>query len=186
MVLAVSQDAVELRGAVRGAGPRGRCETVWDSWGCRPYVREASLRVLVCCGSPKALAHEEGAGELPGAPAPPWLFSALRSESLRDTVRPENSVLAGSGGHSLTALPLSPWGPAAGTQTPPWRPGGRPGRCVLGLWAVSGPAAWLVRLVFLLPSYKKTQETLSQAGQKTSAALSTVGSAISRKLGDVR
>ncbi|XP_016002025.2 tumor protein D54 isoform X2 [Rousettus aegyptiacus] len=34
--------------------------------------------------------------------------------------------------------------------------------------------------------YKRTQETLSQAGQKTSAALSTVGSAISRKLGDVR
>lgn len=34
--------------------------------------------------------------------------------------------------------------------------------------------------------YKKTQETLSQAGQKTSAALSTVGSAISRKLGDMR
>ncbi|XP_008575077.1 PREDICTED: tumor protein D54 isoform X2 [Galeopterus variegatus] len=34
-------------------------------------------------------------------------------------------------------------------------------------------------------AYKKTQETLSQAGQKTSAALSTVGSAISRKLGDM-
>ncbi|KAG8513274.1 Tumor protein D54 [Galemys pyrenaicus] len=34
--------------------------------------------------------------------------------------------------------------------------------------------------------YKKTQETLSQAGQKTSAALSTVGSAISRRLGDMR
>ncbi|XP_045299837.1 tumor protein D54 isoform X8 [Leopardus geoffroyi] len=34
--------------------------------------------------------------------------------------------------------------------------------------------------------YKKTQETFSQAGQKTSAALSTVGSAISRKLGDMR
>ncbi|XP_020837298.1 tumor protein D54 isoform X7 [Phascolarctos cinereus] len=34
--------------------------------------------------------------------------------------------------------------------------------------------------------YKKTQETLSQAGQKTSAALSNVGSAISRKLGDMR
>ncbi|XP_036756779.2 tumor protein D54 isoform X3 [Manis pentadactyla] len=34
--------------------------------------------------------------------------------------------------------------------------------------------------------YKKTQETLSQAGQKTSAALSTMGSAISRKLGDMR
>ncbi|XP_059396998.1 tumor protein D54-like isoform X4 [Carassius carassius] len=34
--------------------------------------------------------------------------------------------------------------------------------------------------------YKKTQETLTQAGQKTSAALSTVGTAISRKLGDMR
>ncbi|XP_030624132.1 tpd52 like 2b isoform X1 [Chanos chanos] len=35
-------------------------------------------------------------------------------------------------------------------------------------------------------AYKKTQETLSQAGQKTSAALSTMGTAISRKLGDMR
>ncbi|XP_077457038.1 tumor protein D54-like isoform X3 [Stigmatopora argus] len=35
-------------------------------------------------------------------------------------------------------------------------------------------------------AYKKTQETLSQAGQKTSAALTNVGSAISRKLGDMR
>ncbi|XP_060027631.1 tumor protein D54 isoform X8 [Erinaceus europaeus] len=35
-------------------------------------------------------------------------------------------------------------------------------------------------------AYKKTQETLTQAGQKTSAALSTMGSAISRKLGDMR
>ncbi|XP_036386705.1 tumor protein D54-like isoform X2 [Megalops cyprinoides] len=34
-------------------------------------------------------------------------------------------------------------------------------------------------------AYKKTQETLSQAGQMTSAALSTVGTAISRKLGDM-
>nr|XP_006639665.1 PREDICTED: tumor protein D54 isoform X13 [Lepisosteus oculatus] len=34
-------------------------------------------------------------------------------------------------------------------------------------------------------AYKKTQETLSQAGQKTSAALSTVGTAISRKIGDM-
>ncbi|XP_029361444.1 tpd52 like 2b isoform X2 [Echeneis naucrates] len=34
--------------------------------------------------------------------------------------------------------------------------------------------------------YKKTQETLSQAGQKTSAALTTVGTAISRRLGDMR
>ncbi|XP_026862770.1 tpd52 like 2b isoform X5 [Electrophorus electricus] len=33
--------------------------------------------------------------------------------------------------------------------------------------------------------YKKTQETLSQAGQKTSAAFTTMGSAISRKLGDM-
>ncbi|XP_069506975.1 tumor protein D54 isoform X14 [Ambystoma mexicanum] len=34
-------------------------------------------------------------------------------------------------------------------------------------------------------AYKKTQETLSQAGQKTTAALSTVGTAITRKLGDM-
>ncbi|XP_063152968.1 tumor protein D54 isoform X5 [Candoia aspera] len=33
--------------------------------------------------------------------------------------------------------------------------------------------------------YKRTQETLSQAGQRTSAALSNVGSAISRKFGDM-
>lgn len=56
---------------------------------------------------------------------------------------------------------------------------------VLGLWGTATPSVGLVQLVFLL-SYKKTQETLSQAGQKTSAALSTVGSAISRKLGDMR
>jgi len=35
-------------------------------------------------------------------------------------------------------------------------------------------------------AYKKTSETLSQAGQKTSAALTTVGTAITRKLGDMR
>ncbi|XP_018089963.1 tumor protein D52-like 2 L homeolog isoform X1 [Xenopus laevis] len=34
--------------------------------------------------------------------------------------------------------------------------------------------------------YKKTHETLSQAGQKTSTALSTVGTAITRRLGDMR
>ncbi|XP_036388883.1 tpd52 like 2b isoform X11 [Megalops cyprinoides] len=34
--------------------------------------------------------------------------------------------------------------------------------------------------------YKKTQETLSQAGQKTSAALSNMGTAISKRLGDMR
>ncbi|XP_015258542.1 tpd52 like 2b isoform X9 [Cyprinodon tularosa] len=33
--------------------------------------------------------------------------------------------------------------------------------------------------------YKKTQETLSEAGQKTTAALSTLGTAISRRLGDM-
>lgn len=35
-------------------------------------------------------------------------------------------------------------------------------------------------------AYKKTSETLSQAGQKATAAFSSVGSAISRKLEDVR
>ncbi|KAM9344282.1 tpd52 like 2b isoform 2-T2 [Pholidichthys leucotaenia] len=35
-------------------------------------------------------------------------------------------------------------------------------------------------------AYKKTQETLTQAGHKTSAALTTMGTAISRKLGDMR
>ncbi|XP_036388882.1 tpd52 like 2b isoform X10 [Megalops cyprinoides] len=35
-------------------------------------------------------------------------------------------------------------------------------------------------------AYKKTQETLSQAGQKTSAALSNMGTAISKRLGDMR
>ncbi|XP_061781982.1 tpd52 like 2b isoform X4 [Nerophis lumbriciformis] len=35
-------------------------------------------------------------------------------------------------------------------------------------------------------AYKKTQETLSQAGQKTTAAISTVSSVITRKLGDMR
>ncbi|XP_031139700.1 tpd52 like 2b isoform X6 [Sander lucioperca] len=34
-------------------------------------------------------------------------------------------------------------------------------------------------------AYKKTQETLSQAGQKTSAALTTVGTVISKRLGDM-
>ncbi|KAM4571402.1 tpd52 like 2b isoform 4-T4 [Fundulus diaphanus] len=35
-------------------------------------------------------------------------------------------------------------------------------------------------------AYKKTQETLSEAGQKTSAAFNTLGTAISRRLGDMR
>ncbi|KAG7261770.1 hypothetical protein CRUP_030842 [Coryphaenoides rupestris] len=39
---------------------------------------------------------------------------------------------------------------------------------------------------WVLERYKKTQETLSQASVKTTAALSTMGSALSRKLGDMR
>uniref|UniRef100_A0A3P9DM89 Tpd52 like 2b n=1 Tax=Maylandia zebra TaxID=106582 RepID=A0A3P9DM89_9CICH len=35
-------------------------------------------------------------------------------------------------------------------------------------------------------AYKKTQETLSQAGQKTTAALSTMSTALSKKIGDMR
>ncbi|XP_037541733.1 tumor protein D53 isoform X5 [Nematolebias whitei] len=35
-------------------------------------------------------------------------------------------------------------------------------------------------------AYKKTSETLSTAGQKTTAAFSNLGSAITRKLGDMR
>ncbi|XP_036916008.1 tumor protein D54 isoform X5 [Sturnira hondurensis] len=58
----------------------------------------------------------------------------------------------------------------------------------LGLSALEGLKQNLTRSwhdVQGSPAYKKTQETLSQAGQRTSAALSTVGSAISRKLGDM-
>ncbi|XP_012933391.1 tumor protein D53 isoform X6 [Heterocephalus glaber] len=35
-------------------------------------------------------------------------------------------------------------------------------------------------------AYRRTQETLSHAGQKATAAFSTVGTAISRRLGDMR
>ncbi|XP_061479747.1 tumor protein D53 isoform X4 [Rhineura floridana] len=35
-------------------------------------------------------------------------------------------------------------------------------------------------------AYKKTQETLSQAGQKATAAISNVGTVISKKFGDMR
>lgn len=34
--------------------------------------------------------------------------------------------------------------------------------------------------------YKKTQETISQAGQKTSAAMSTMSDVVVRKLGEMR
>lgn len=36
------------------------------------------------------------------------------------------------------------------------------------------------------PAYKKTSETLSQAGQKASAAFASVGSVITKKLEDVK
>lgn len=54
-----------------------------------------------------------------------------------------------------------------------------------GSRVVTAPCVWLGNYASSF-SYKRTQETLSQAGQKTSAALSTMGSAISRKLGDMR
>lgn len=41
-------------------------------------------------------------------------------------------------------------------------------------------------LLLLCCRYKKTQETFSQAGQKTSAAISTVSDVVTRKLGDMR
>ena len=37
-----------------------------------------------------------------------------------------------------------------------------------------------------ISSYKKTHETLSHAGQKATAAFSNVGTAISKKFGDMR
>ena len=52
------------------------------------------------------------------------------------------------------------------------------------LWAV------LIYKLFLffcfISSYKKTHETLSHAGQKATAAFSNVGTAISKKFGDMR
>lgn len=41
-------------------------------------------------------------------------------------------------------------------------------------------------LIFFEHRYKKTSETLSQAGQKASAAFSSVGSVITKKFEDVR
>nr|KAF6405828.1 tumor protein D52 [Rousettus aegyptiacus] len=40
--------------------------------------------------------------------------------------------------------------------------------------------------VTAMPAYKKTSETLSQAGQKASAAFASVGSVITKKLEDVK
>lgn len=41
-------------------------------------------------------------------------------------------------------------------------------------------------LILFEHRYKRTSETLSQAGQKASAAFSTVGSVITKKLEDVK
>lgn len=41
-------------------------------------------------------------------------------------------------------------------------------------------------LILFERRYKRTSETLSQAGQKASAAFSTVGSVITKKLEDVK
>ncbi|XP_006167140.1 tumor protein D54 isoform X2 [Tupaia chinensis] len=59
----------------------------------------------------------------------------------------------------------------------------------LGLSALGGLKQSLSRSwhdVQVSTAYKKTQETLSQAGQKTSAALSTRGSVVSRRCSSVR
>lgn len=57
-----------------------------------------------------------------------------------------------------------------------------------GCPVVSCPVSVLIItvLTFHLSRYKKTSETLSTAGQKTSAAFTTLGTAISRKFGDMR
>lgn len=100
--------------------------------------------------------------------------------------RTEDRVIAGwgqslPGSAALSICKSPPWGPGLPAQPPPllWSP------C---LWHTGYDCTFcMIHLTTVSPSsYKKTQETLSQAGQKTSAALSTVGSAISRKLGDMR
>lgn len=86
----------------------------------------------------------------------------------------------------LSSLLSVPFLAARHVLTNPLSPG------VLSGHVVSSTHGWWLLLLLcwfswcFLYSYKKTQETFSQAGQKTSAALSTVGSAISRKLGDMR
>lgn len=50
------------------------------------------------------------------------------------------------------------------------------------LWAIM-----IYKILFCFTSsYKKTHETLSHAGQKATAAFSNVGTAISKKFGDMR
>lgn len=53
----------------------------------------------------------------------------------------------------------------------------------LSTFFFSGPCLTSPHLSY---SYRRTSETLTQAGQKATAAFSTVGSAITKKLEDVR
>lgn len=55
-------------------------------------------------------------------------------------------------------------------------------------WKHEITSVWITLQCFsdVFISYKKTSETLSTAGQKTTAAISTLGNAITRKIGDMR
>ncbi|XP_063299251.1 tumor protein D53 isoform X1 [Pelobates fuscus] len=72
-------------------------------------------------------------------------------------------------------------------QTDPTRKGSPERKCQQVLSAQEIPQPKTISSAFFGPcQYKKTQETLSQAGMKASAALTNVGSAIGKKLGDMR
>ncbi|CAH2249787.1 tumor D53 isoform X2 [Pelobates cultripes] len=72
-------------------------------------------------------------------------------------------------------------------QTGPIRTGSQDPKCQQVLSAQEIPQPKTISSAFFGPcQYKKTQETLSQAGMKASAALTNVGSAIGKKLGDMR
>lgn len=104
--------------------------------------------------TPKALSREEGAGELPGAPAPPWLFSAPRSESLRESLdhsearkqcpcrvgrpQPDRTASVPLGPRSWDAEPsLVPGRRTLGAVS--WDCGWRPALRVVGPTGVSSP-----------------------------------------------
>uniref|UniRef100_A0A673AS25 Tpd52 like 2b n=1 Tax=Sphaeramia orbicularis TaxID=375764 RepID=A0A673AS25_9TELE len=54
------------------------------------------------------------------------------------------------------------------------------------IWTIYLSASATLEDITRSEAYKKTQETLSQAGQKTSAALNSMGSVIKKGLGDMR
>lgn len=56
----------------------------------------------------------------------------------------------------------------------------------MGLWFRVSSSSHETDALNVFTSYKKTSETLSTAGQKTSAAFSTLSSTISRKFEDMR